>query len=79
MPRRRADSFASPKRRAASAAPFMRLMTGVAIGDRYKLHRRSGSLKQRGGSGGADIAIVGMRAESDHAGLCKQNGHTAQE
>jgi len=56
-------------------------MTGVAIGDRYKLHSGTGGMKQSGGSGGADVAIVGMRAEGDDANpigiLGEQNSHTA--
>ena len=69
MPRRRADSFASRQAARGERGAFHRLMAGIAIGDRYKLHRGSGGFEQRGGSGGADIAIVGMRAEGDHANV----------
>jgi hypothetical protein len=61
---------------------MQRLMTCVAISDRYKLHRGPGRFEQRGGSGGANIAIVGMRAEGDYTDLAvlgEEDAHRTHE
>ena len=54
-------------------------MAGIAVGDRDELDRVPQRGELRGRAGGADIAIVRMRAERDHANrrLSAQQGDAA--
>ena len=44
-------------------------MAGVAIGHRDKFHVVAQGRELGRGAGGADVAIIGVRAKSDHAEL----------
>ncbi len=67
MPSRRADSLASARRRLASAAPPMDWWPASPLVTETNFTACAHLREQRGGTGGADIAIVRMRAERNHA------------
>jgi hypothetical protein len=59
-----------------------RLMAGIAIGHGNELDRGAQRAELGGGSRGADVAIVRVRAERDHAQgdvLCQQRGRRQEK